>query len=183
MRRHLGTTNISPSLLARLSQKTTYPPAVLTSNFTANTTLAPVVPRDDAGPPDLGFHYDCIDFAWSGLNLTNATLTLTNGVAVAIYGLRGTTLQNGAKFISGSDSIHLNHLTRYNTVQEQANTNWTGSASSLMNITIAPSTLPQAKFQFTDISLMAGGLQPDTSWRAASSAPSPLRSANCGAVF
>src|SRR5439155_181548 len=84
------------------------------------------------------------------------TLTLTNGVAVAVYGSKGTTLQNGAKLISGADSLHLNHLTRYNTVQEQATTNWTGSASSLMNITSSPSTLPQAKFQFTDISLMAG---------------------------
>jgi len=36
--RNAGTTNISPALLARLSRKTTYAPAVLTKDFTTNTT-------------------------------------------------------------------------------------------------------------------------------------------------
>src|SRR5206468_9019023 len=73
-----GTTNISPALLARLSQKTTYGPVVLTKNFTNNTTLAPIVPRDDDGLPDLGYHYDVLDYLWTSLDVTNASLTLTN---------------------------------------------------------------------------------------------------------
>jgi len=48
--------------------------------------------------------------AWSGINLSSATLTLTNGVAVAVYGAKGLVLQNGAKFISGGDPLHFNHL-------------------------------------------------------------------------
>src|SRR5438034_451365 len=65
-----GTTNINPALLARLSQKTTYAPAVLTNNFTSDTTLSPIVPRDDDSLPDIGFHYDPIDWAWSGLTVS-----------------------------------------------------------------------------------------------------------------
>jgi len=153
----VGTTNISPALLARLSQKTTSPPLVLTKNFTTTTTLAPIVPRDDDGLPDLGWHYDVIDYALSGLTLTNATLTLTNGVAVAVFGAKGTTLQNGAKFISGGDPIHLNRLTRYDTVQEQANTNWTSTSAtwSLLDMTSSPAALPEVRLRFTDLSVLA----------------------------
>ncbi|PYK99783.1 MAG: hypothetical protein DME19_07535 [Verrucomicrobia bacterium] len=152
--RGVGTININLALLARLSRKTTYPPQIITTNFTGNTTLAPVAPRNTE-LPDLGFHYDMLDYAWSGLTLTNATLTLTNGVGVAIYGLNGITLQNGAVFVSQGTANNLNRLVRYQTVQEQATTNWTGSASSLMNA-LSPTTLAHVKFQFTDISLMAG---------------------------
>src|SRR5947208_533820 len=87
--RNSGTTNITPALATDLKQRTTYPPVVLTNDFTASTTLAPQAQRD-ADTPDLGYHYDPLDYCWTTLNLTNATLTLTNGVAIGIYGEVGT---------------------------------------------------------------------------------------------
>src|SRR6266545_2541246 len=156
--RDAGAVNISPALLARLSKKTTYPPAVLTTNFTANTTLAPLVPRDDDGRLDFGFHYDALDYAWSGLALNNATLTLTNGVAAGMYGTSGTSLQSGARYISEGNAINLNHLARYQSVQEGplawGTTNATTASGTLMQMT---SAVPDVELRFSDVSLLAGG--------------------------
>src|SRR6266511_1300377 len=45
--RNAGTTNINPLLAAELKQRTTYPPIVLTNDFTIPTTLAPQAQRDE----------------------------------------------------------------------------------------------------------------------------------------
>ncbi len=107
--RDVGTTNINASLWADLKKMTTYPPLVLSNDFTTDTTLYPQAPRD-TDIPDLGAHYDPLDYLLSNLNLTNATLILTNGVAVGTYGTNGLTLQNGAKFISEGTPVNLNRL-------------------------------------------------------------------------
>src|SRR5437667_1616653 len=81
--RNSGTTNISYQLAVDLAGLTTYPPVVLTNDFTVSTTLSPQAQRD-SDIPDLGYHYPPLDYCWSGLNLTNSsTLTLTNSVDVA----------------------------------------------------------------------------------------------------
>src|SRR5205814_6854364 len=91
--RDSGTTNINSSLAAELKNMTTYPPIVLTNDFTVSTTLAPQAQRD-TDLPDLGVHYFPLDYCWTSLNLTNSNLTLTNGVAVGIYGEFGTVMQS-----------------------------------------------------------------------------------------
>jgi hypothetical protein len=155
---HAGTTNINAALLSRLSQKTTYPPVVLTSNFTANTTLAPIVPRDDAGAPDVGFHYDPIDFAWSGVTLTNATLTLTNGVGGCGIRRQGSHAAKRGEIHQRSDPVRLNHLTRYDTVQEQANTNWSASSTATIGLLDLPPSQPpspaEIRVRFSDLSML-----------------------------
>jgi len=156
--RNLGTTNLSAQLLTDLRTMTTWPPVVLTAGFTNNTVLAPQALRD-TDTPDIGYHYSPLDWCWSGLNLTNATLTLTNGVAVGAYGTAGTILRNGAKFLSTGFADNLNRLVRYHTVQEQANTNWTSSATAsmgLLEIPTMPSVQPEIRLRFTDLSMLAG---------------------------
>src|SRR5207245_898574 len=98
---------------------TTYPPIVLTNNFTSATNLNPQAGRD-TDTPDLGYHYDPLDYCWSGLSLQSATLTLTNGVAIGIYGDTGTTLNTGATFISEGSPTNMNRMVRYPAVQDQS---------------------------------------------------------------
>jgi hypothetical protein len=153
--RGIGTTSINAALLTELTNKTTYPPFVFTNDITTDTVLAPLVPRN-TGVPDLGYHYDPIDYAFSGNVLSNATLVLTNGVAAAVYGTKGIELQTGAKFYSVGTPMKLNHLVRYQAVQEQP-IQWgtNNSTVSLFNLAATYAVLPSLNFRFTDVSLLA----------------------------
>src|SRR5205823_9764875 len=100
------------------TKKTTYPPLLVTSPITNATTWAPQAQRDTDGP-DLGYHYDPLDYLITNVSLT-ASLTLTNGVAVGVYGNYGINLTSGsASLVSEGAPANLNRLTRYQTVQEQ----------------------------------------------------------------
>jgi hypothetical protein len=58
-----GTPYLDPALLAVLQQKTTRPPLVYTNaTIYVNTNFTPQALRDNTGPPDLGYHYDPIDY-------------------------------------------------------------------------------------------------------------------------
>ncbi len=132
---------------------TQHPPIILSNDFSVATTLSPQAQRD-TDTPDIGYHYDPLDYCWSGVNLSNATLTLTNGVAVAIYGTNGLALQSGAKLASEGTPTSLNHLVRYHAVQEQPIL-W-GATGSSMSLMTAPGTspLPEVQLRFTDVSLL-----------------------------
>ena len=68
-----------------------------------------------------------LDYCVSNVDILNQTLRLTNGVAVAAYGVQGLTLRQGGKFISGGHPDQWNWLTRLPTVQEQPLMGVTGS--------------------------------------------------------
>jgi hypothetical protein len=112
-----GTTNIGAALLSQLQAKTTQAPLVITNCFTTNTVLMPAVQRDTAGPA-LGFHYDPIDYI-TACSVSNATLFLTNGVALAYYDNLGIWLQDGSQLDSQGTPNYRNFLVYYNLVQEQ----------------------------------------------------------------
>ena len=154
--RNAGTTNLSASLLASLKQCTTYPPIVLTNNFTVDTTLSPQAQRD-TDIPDLGYHYDPLDYVVSGRTLTNI-VTLTNGVAIGTYGsssVAGITISTAGNVVSEGAPGMLNQIVRYNTVQEQANTNWSASTvGDGIRITSTSGTQRRASFIFTAWSLL-----------------------------
>jgi hypothetical protein len=112
-----------------------------------------------------------LDWCWSGLNLTNATLTLTNGVAVGLYGASGTTLREGAKFISEGTPVNLNRLARYEAVQEQSYL-W-GAAPLVVFGNSASSSYPEVRLTFTDVSVMGNSVS-RRNLLSGSSAFSPL---------
>jgi len=157
--RNIGTTNIHTNLLASIKTKTTYPPVHWTTDFTTNVTFTTQATRD-TDTPDLGYHYEPIDYVVSGRTLTNATLTLTNGVALGTYGpssTYGVAIRKGGNLVSGGSATGLNQIVRYNTVQEQVNTNWSSStvAHSVMALLGSP-TPPKGTFRFTSWSLLGG---------------------------
>ena len=156
--RNCGVTTIDPSLAADLKTRTTYPPLVLSGDFMVNTVLSPQAKRD-TDVPDLGYEYDPLDYALSGLTLTNATLLLTNAVAIAVYGGNGLMLQSGAKLISSGTPEKMNRVCPYYESQEAA-TNWGSAITSLMRLptgTIA--VYPEVDFRFTDFSMGLGSPQ------------------------
>lgn len=120
---NLGTTNITPSLLKDLRARTTYPPVFLTNTaltpISTNMVLTPIAARD-SGIPALGYHYDPVDYMVNNLYVTNATLTLTNGVSVGFYGSFGFILKTGAAFASEGTQDKMNHIVHYQAVQDRS---------------------------------------------------------------
>jgi len=130
--RNVGTTNIDASLLDALLTRTTYPPIVYSNTtYSSPLTLGPQAQRD-TDLPDLGFHYDPIDYAFGGTTVA-VDLTFQAGTRVAWfrtsspYGIR---LDNSRNMVFAGDVQSPCGFVRNNTVQEQANGNWAGALNS-----------------------------------------------------
>jgi hypothetical protein len=116
--RNLGATNISAALLADLQTKTTYPP-ILYSNvtFSTATTLFPQAQRD-VDLPDLGYHYDPLDWLFSAVT-ANAALTFTPGTTAAwLPSLSSYGLSTSSNITFNGTVTAPDTLTIANTVQE-----------------------------------------------------------------
>lgn len=155
-----GSVNVNASLLADLKQRTTYPPTELGANFIIDTVLGagsyPMVARDGCTPPEVGYHYDPLDYVVSGKTVS-AKLTLTSGVVLGTYGgadIRGLSLSAGGSLVSMGSPGHLNQVVRYNTVQEQATSAWSSSSAGI-GVEVANSSA-QAQFRFTGWSVLGG---------------------------
>jgi len=158
---NVGTTNLDPYLLSELATKTTYPPIVysfLSGNYSNSANLFPQAIRDAYGSPDLGYHYDPLDYLVGGLFITNGTIIFNTGTAVGIYATTsmyqyGIGINGQAQFVSIGAPNNLNHVAFYNTVQEGSVTNWVKASEGLIMSWYG--TNQQYQCQFTDWSVMA----------------------------
>ena len=154
--RDAGTLYLSDTLLADLKKKTTFPPSVLSNlTVTANAILAPQAQRD-TDIPDLGWHYDPIDFALTNVTVSAARLTLTNGVAITPLGDGGITLASGATLVSKGSPLNCNHVAGYSTVQEEP-MRW-GPAQFYSPF--AGGSGEWLDLRFTDVSFLSGSQGP-----------------------
>jgi len=157
-------TNINPLVLADVARKTTWPPLLLTNTIITDTILGPQASRD-TGTPDLGYHYDPLDYL-AACVISNSLVTLTNGVAIGyIYsdwtGGGGFLLQSGKSFVSTGDAIHRNYIVHYSMAQEAAGPVWSvynnnpvNSERNTVPVNIYHSDTshnPSINFQFTSV--------------------------------
>ncbi len=161
--RNAGSANVNSNLLIRLAQTTTYPPIVYSNVFiSTNLTLDPQAQRD-SDVPDLGYHYDPLDYIVDVLWLTNATLTVNAGTAVACYDTAGgLVIPDGSTINSFGTAASPNWFTRYYSVQEQPMTIPTGAAlggTLMVNSFHSMDTSPNGTFHFTRFACPAGGGQ------------------------
>lgn len=158
--RDAGTTNINAALLADLRTMTTYPPLVYSNTtLTASTNLGRAVARD-TNAVDRGYHYAPLDYVFGQVTLTNATLTLSPGTVAGTFDYHTSghslALRGGAGFVTDGRADQPVWLARYNTVQEQANTNWTAANYwGFVTATTNDTPLPEARFGFTHWSCLA----------------------------
>jgi hypothetical protein len=129
--RNAGTPNISSTMLAELSQKTTYPPLVYSNITFSVATNFSIQAARDADIPDLGYHYDPLDYVFGGVDVYS-NLTFSAGTAVGYFELPDS---GGAGYgISIYDHVVLAlngtasqpcTVARYSTVQEGGTGLWT----------------------------------------------------------
>ena len=174
---NFGTTNIDPQLLTNLATKTTYPP-IIYSNTTISvaTNFSPQAQRDTSATPDLGYHYDPIDYLFGGV-VAQSNFTFTAGTAFGWFALPGSSWQ-GHGISLGNDVVAAFNGTatspcffaNFATVQE-GNGIWT-AAGGLGGITgggsYDPSNPSQLTALFTHCSNLATGTNfrdgPDGEW-------------------
>jgi hypothetical protein len=125
---NVGTTNIDPKVLADIAVRTTYPPVVYSNTFISTaTSLGPQAVRDNAGAPDLGYHYDPMDYLIGGVDLTT-NLAFTAGTSVGWYEAMGHTsfsgqpygvaIDNGGNLTISGTASQPCHVALYDLVQE-----------------------------------------------------------------
>jgi hypothetical protein len=157
--RNTGTVGITVGLRFELQKKTTYPPVEITTNITGNTILLPQAERDTS-QWDLGFHYDPLDWLCSQISpgIGTVTITLTNGVAVGLYGSYGFSLRENNRFVSEGRPEALNRIVWYPSVQEQPVklNNVSIGSSGMFDVTAASSTYtaytkPILQLRFTEL--------------------------------
>ena len=170
--RNAGTAIINPSLLAALSQRTTYPPVVYTNaSFRTVTNLAPQAARDNTGTPDYGYHYDPVDYAFSGSDLyTNMTIAAgtdiayvegSGGASAYFYGL---SLTNGANMTFAGTATAPCWFVHNRAVMEGGHGNWTNrdwflTGGMMLNGSNSPA-MPQINAGFAKFVTVAGTVGP-----------------------
>lgn len=161
--RGAGTRNINSSLLSDLGRRTTYPPVVYSSSgvlylFT-NTVLYPQAQRDTCMPPDLGYSYDPIDFAFPYVYVTNASITVTPGTVITAYHGTypgGLAISTSAQLLCQGSATNLVQFTEFAAVQEQGSSSWNGGIYSFILANWQSGSVPTAiNCRFTDFSSLA----------------------------
>jgi hypothetical protein len=153
-----GSTNVSGKVLGELRQRTTFAPLALPAfmKVAGNLTFYPRATRYTNGPPDLGYHYDPLDYtvAW----MTNfGTVTIEPGTAIGtrnepagnLYTWWGFDLREGSTLTSHGQPDKRNVFADAQRVQEQ-NTS-PSIAAFLPDCQNRPPVVgPMMDFRFTD---------------------------------
>ena len=181
--REVGTTNIdgaaqsegllyfeaATNVLADLAMKTTWPPTEYRDQgIVPHTTLSPTVRRDTNSSPDLGYHYDSLDYILGGCAVYS-DLTVTNGAAIGWYLSSGLTylsgrpyavaLIDGANLSFKGNATQLCYFANFLMVQEGGNGNGTdrGDLGGIVFSGSTNSTSPQLSANFTKWTVDAVG--------------------------
>src|SRR5271157_2506183 len=92
---------------------------LITNQSGGSLTLAPRAWRNTGPMLDLGYSYDALDFITDLFELTNATLNVSAGTAVACYNETGLWLADGSAIVSVGTPLQPNWFVRYSSIQEQ----------------------------------------------------------------
>lgn len=131
------------SIAGEIKSLTTRAPSSITANISASTTLSPQIQKDTSCS-ELGYHYDPIDYLIGEIHVSNATLTLTNGVGIGVLG-SGFVLESGAQIHSEGLPQRLNRIAHINAFQEES-----GVIAPSWNFFVRDQGDCSATFRFTD---------------------------------
>ena len=166
--RGVGTASVDPNLLTSFQQKTTRPPTVYSSlTLSVVTNYSANVPRDTNASPDLGYHYDVLDYVFGGVT-SYSNMTFNAGTTIGWYeptGNFGLSFYDNAVASFNGTATAPCVVARYSSVQEGANGSWTakGSTGGIIAQSLSggysmnPTNAAKAQAQFTRFYMVAGG--------------------------
>jgi hypothetical protein len=156
--RNKGTTSIDSTLVADLKKRTVSPPILLSG--TLSGTFYPVADRD-TDTPDLGYHYDPVDYIARELSVTSngKPLMLTNGAVIAFWGNYGIQIPENGAIVAQGTPLQMCKFIWYPSVQEQPVLldNISVRTSALFDVSGATSSSaikPILQFRFTDFPML-----------------------------
>ena len=150
--RHLGVTAIDPDLARDLRRLTTDAPLLVTDDPGGASLFEPRV-FPDTGTPDLGYHYEPLDFLWSAVRVSQP-MTWQNGVTMGVLGSDGPEFSGDAGLLSQGSVQAPNRLTRAAAVQERAVS--VGAPGSLSGwLRVAAGSRAAFQWRFTEVSDLA----------------------------
>ena len=166
--RGIGTASVDPNMLISFQQKTTWPPTVYASlTLSVATNYSAIVPRDTNAAPDLGYHYDVLDYVFGGVT-SYSNMTFNAGTAIGWYEPSAnfgiSFYDNAVAAFNGTATVPC-VVARYSSVQEGANGSWTskGSTGGIIaqslsgGYSMSPDNAAQAIANFTRFYMVAGG--------------------------
>ncbi len=153
-----GTAYIDAALWSGLQQKTTLSPLVYSNvTISINTNFSPQAQRDTNSNPNLGYHYEPIDYLADLCTITNAVLTVTNGAVIASYNEAGVRLHNKSTIVSLGSPVNPNWFVRYSAVQEQPISIKGSPGGGIDVMPSYSSAMPSGQFRFTKFACPANG--------------------------
>lgn len=164
--RDVGWATVNPGLAEALRQRTTTTP-ILHANVTWNSGNLPDLSRrsiqDDDFMPDLGYHYEVLDYIFHDLQ-TSTTVRLEGGVAVGVQGSDtgwGLRLLDGGHLESVGGPAAMNRIVSFQHVQESPSpVATTGYFARPGNVWLYHSggtdTTRRMVFRFTDLAVGQG---------------------------
>ena len=153
-----GTAYIDAALWSGLQQKTTLSPLVYSNvTISINTNFSPQAQRDTNSSPNLGYHYEPIDYLADLCTITNAVLTVTNGAVIASYNEAGVRLHNKSTIVSLGSPVNPNWFVRYSAVQEQPISIKGSPGGGIDVMPSYSSAMPSGQFRFTKFACPANG--------------------------
>ncbi|HRI16789.1 MAG TPA: hypothetical protein PLX89_27670, partial [Verrucomicrobiota bacterium] len=153
----------APELASDFASMTVLPPRELATAVTANTVVSLTAPSNKG--LSIGYHYPRVDYLiTSAINVTGATLTLTNGAVLPGYAGQAIVLNSGTRLVSVGKPSALNGLGWSSGVQEMPIGGPPASATTrkLIEISSATGGWPEVRMRFTQANICA-----DTSGRRA----------------
>jgi hypothetical protein len=169
--RNAGTPHIEPLLKDELQRLTTEAPMLLDGEITIDQTLGPQI-RPGSDIPDLGYHYEVVDYALMGVTLQGAQLSLVNGCTLGLAsdnkGRPGITVGPSAMLNSHGRAERLNRILPLHNVWEKSPSPSQNQVMFQWNASVS-SPPPTAQFHFTSFNQMAA----DSLWNAAPNSLAP----------
>jgi hypothetical protein len=158
----VGTTNLNATVLTNLASRTVYPPVAYSNLTLSGASNFSIQAWRDTNTLSLGFHYDPLDYVFGNVTV-QSNFVFGVGTAVGWFeangGMTGISLKTGGSLTFQGTATSPCNFSRYSSVQEGGNGNWTakGYLGGVVFNGSSSANPPTINALFTKWEILAGG--------------------------